>query len=130
MSAAEIDGMMGKVLGEGQDAIAQALSRVVVQVRGFCRTAGVEMGAAGTIPEELIPAAMDVAAPDVLMRLNMEVKQDRRSRRENAIDLFKSVATRDFTILGPNDAETDTGVATPQMKARTRTLGREYENGI
>ena len=130
MAAAEIDGMKEKAIGEGQDAIAQALARVVSRVRSYCRTGGVEMGAGGTIPEELIPDAMDLAAPDVLMRLNLEVKQGRRDRADAATKRLEAVAEKKFAILGPEADETGSAALTPKIKPRSRRLGREYEVGL
>jgi hypothetical protein len=130
MSALEIDGMKEKALGDDQDAIAQALSRAVARVRLACRTAGATMGVAGTIPEELIPDAMDMAAFDVLKRLNVEVKQDRRDSNAAAAKRLESVARKELTVLGDDDDETENAATTPKIKARSRTLGREYEVGL
>lgn len=130
MSALEIDGMATKALGEDQDAIAQALRRAVVRVRAYCRAAGITMGADGTIPDELVPDAMDMAAFDVLKRLNLEVKQDRRDSNAAAIKRLEAVASKDLAVLGSESAETESAATTPKIKPRARSLGREYERGL
>jgi hypothetical protein len=130
LSASEIDGMKDKATGEVEDTIAQALGRAVHRTRSYCRTSGVAMGVAGTLPEELIPDAADMAAIDFLTRLNMEVKQDRRDRNAAALKRLEAVAARKLSILGAGDEETQSGAVTPKMAPRDRTLGREREVGL
>lgn len=83
---------------DGSDPVARLLTRTVAFVRGYiARNGNVAMGPSGTLPESLISPAMDYAASDVLKRIGVPLNEDRRKAREDALRLFRDVASGAFT---------------------------------
>ena len=87
------------------DPVEQVLARTVELVRGKCATsAAVRLCPdAGTIPCSLMAAAMDFAAYDVLTRLNLQVNEDRRRKREWAQEQFDAVASGRLAVESWDD---------------------------
>ena len=131
LSADEIENLGAKGLGDSQDAAAQAIERSVLLVRGYVRRAGVALGAAGTIPPELLGPAMDIAARDFFLRLNLEIREERRDRARAASTILIDMAEgKGIQVLGPDDDAVAAAHPLPSFTARTRTTGRDYEDGI
>ena len=117
MSATEIS-RMRSAASEYADTLPAVLTRAVALVRGYVRAGGNPLGAAGTIPAELLAPVMDYVAVDVLARLGMEVASERNARRAAAIALFNRVADGRFPIQPPG-ADPDAGQAPrPSMYPR------------
>ena len=72
--------------------------------------------------------AMDVAAFDLLKRINVQINDARKAAWEKAIELFKDVANSAFTpeSYNPDETQTDdtqSNLAKPQFsKARFKIL--------
>jgi phage gp36-like protein len=131
LSADELATVGSKSLAVDQDAAAQIVSRTVDLVRGYVRRSGVALGPAGSIPPELLAPAMDIAAVDFFLRLNLEVKQGRADRRRDAVQLLRDMADgKGVEVVGPEDDTVAQSVASPSILSKTRTTGRDYEHGI
>lgn len=81
------------------DPVADILRLTASFVRGFCRrNRQVTMSPVEyTMPESLISPAMDYAAFDVLKRLSLTPEDARVKAYENALQLFKEVASGEYT---------------------------------
>lgn len=81
------------------DPVADLLELTAESVRGFCRTNRqlVMSPEQGTIPEGLMAFAMDIAAFDVLTRMNLKVSDDRRAKWEKALEWMEKVAAGSLT---------------------------------
>jgi len=131
LSADEVETLGAKGLGENQDAATQAISRAVDLVRGYVRRAGVTLDAAGTIPPELLGPAMDIAAVDFFLRLNLDVKDGRRDRRRDAMQILRDLADgKGIAVVAPDADTLAPGMPFPSILSIDRTTGRAYEDGI
>lgn len=81
------------------DPVADLLELTAESVRGFCRTnRQLKMSPTlGTIPESLMGFAMDIAAYDVLTRINVKVNDDRKAKWEKALEWLEKVANGSYT---------------------------------
>lgn len=81
------------------DPVADLLEMTAESVRGFCRSNKqlVMSPVAGTIPEGLMTFAMDIAAFDVLTRINVKVNDDRKAKWEKALEWMEKVSTGSLT---------------------------------
>ena len=105
------------------------LAQTAEFVRGFCRrNRQLAMSPnAGTIPESLMSPAMDIAAFDVLKRINVTVNEARKSAWERAIELLKDVASGAFTPEsydpgGGEEANARNNLALPGFTAEYRNF--------
>lgn len=130
LGADEIDMLAQKSVAEGQDLVAQELARVANDVRSYVRRSGVTMGPAGTIPEEALQHAMELAATNMMRRLNVELKASRKDARAEAIAWLEKVAKNEVQVVPYGADEATRGGQLPRINARTRTFGRDYEEGI
>lgn len=91
------------------DPVVDLLNRTAQFVRGFCRKNRqlTMCPTPYTLPESLISPAMDYLAYDVLKRLPTQMKDSREKARDQAIELFKSVANCEFTPENWEQGETD-----------------------
>lgn len=130
LGADEIDLLSAKSVAEGQDLIAQTLSRAVNRVRAAVRRSGVIMAPAGMIPDEALEHTMEIAASDLLRRLNIDLKAGRQSARDEAMAWLKAVSRNEEQVVPYGAEDTMPGGQSPKITPRTRTFGREYEEGI
>ena len=130
LGADEIDTLSAKSVADGQDLIAQTLARTVNRVRSAVRRSGVVMGPAGTIPDEAEAYAMEIAATDLLRRLNIELKASRQAARDEALAWLKAVAKNEEQVVPYGADDTTPGGQSPRIKKRVRTFGRFQEEGI
>jgi hypothetical protein len=94
----------------GSDVIELILSRTAEFARSFLRrNPAVKMcPLSGTLPEGLISPAMDYAAFDILKRHKINVGDDRRKARQDALDIFERAAQNHITPESYQDeGETD-----------------------
>lgn len=96
-------------------------------VRGFCRTnKQVKMSPdLGTIPEGLISPAMDVAAFDLLKRINVMPNEARKAAWEKALELFDRVAKGEYIPEswfpdGSGEDDASSNKATPRFSDNAR----------
>jgi phage gp36-like protein len=129
LSRSELDDIGSKGADIDQDATAQILARTAEAVRGYVRRTGVTMGPAGTIPSELLAACTDIAAVDIFLRLGVGPAEGRTDRRRDALQLLRDMA--DGKGVSPEGyGEADGGHPSPSFTDRTRTAGRDYEEGL
>ena len=90
------------------DPASDLLEQTAEFVRGFCRTnKQVRMSPAeGTIPEGLISPAMDIAAFDVVKRINVDPNEARKSAWEKALELLDRVAKGEYIPASWSPEET------------------------
>lgn len=103
------------------------LSQTAEFVRGACRTnRQIRLSPdEKTIPESLISPAMDVAAFDILKRINVIPNDARKSAWEKALDLFEKVASGGYIPESWRaEGETDTD-AVRNNNARPKFLPRQ-----
>ena len=130
LGADEIDTLRTKSVADGQDVVAQILVRTVSLVRSAVRRSGCLMGPAGTIPEEALQPLCSIAAFDLLHRLNIEIKAARNTSADNAYKWMADLADGKAQVVGYGQDEQITGGVSPKINPRTRTFGREQEEGI
>lgn len=115
------------------DPVADLLEMTAESVRGFCRSnRQIRMSpAAGSIPEGLMAFAMDIAAYDVLTRINVKVSDDRKAKWEKALEWMEKAANGSFTPEswggdGGEDGDTASNRAEPAFGAqRYKRLNEE-----
>jgi len=90
----------------GADPMAKALSRTTGEVRGYI--AGCErntLGEDGTIPDECIGAASDLAAWYIVtgpgIRLNSDLIEARKEKKNDAVKFLQRIASCDVKIAQP-----------------------------
>ena len=81
------------------DPVTDLLAMTAESVRNFCRTnKTVSLSPEqGSIPEGLISFAMDIAAYDVLTRINAPVNEARKAKWEKALEWLEKVASGQLT---------------------------------
>lgn len=123
LSAKEIEAFKRSSDFGGADPVGSLITRTAEFVRGFLRTGGVTMDpTTASIPEGLISPAMDYAAYDVLKRLPMEIGKDRADARRSALDLFKSISTRDYQPEAFGESDDSGGGVSPSFTVPTHVL--------
>lgn len=121
ISGAELDSLRDAVLAVGQaDPIAEIISTVTKEVRGYVAAcARNSLGAAGTVPEELLGAALDRIVWEIMKRPAATIIDGNDARKDAnaaALALFKDVAACRFELEQPDGAEasnTATAVINP-----------------
>ena len=94
------------------------IARTTARFRLAIRSNGrVRMSAdSSLLPESLISAACDYMAFDILKRIDVEVGEDRRRARQQAIELLDRVERGEVTPEGWDEPETqDTGHSAAQL---------------
>ena len=101
------------------DPVVDLLELTAESVRGYCRSnkQATLSSEAGTIPESLMSFAMDIAAYDILKRINVKVNEDRKAKWEKALEWMEKVATGVFIPeSGSEDATDDTSSNMAKIK--------------
>ena len=117
LSQREVDGYQ-RSGGPNTDLLATLIERTTAYVRLAVRSNGrVRMSHDATlVPLSLISPACDYMAFDILKRLDVEVGEDRRRARQQAIDLFDRIERGEVTPEGWDEPETqDTGHSAAQL---------------
>lgn len=117
LSQREVDGYQ-RSGGDNLNPLGTLIERTTARVRLSVRSNGrVRMSPdAATLPLSLISPACDYMAFDILKRLDVEVGEDRRRARQQAIDLFDRIERGDVTPEGWDEPETqDTGHSAAQL---------------
>ncbi len=126
LSQAELDAFRRSAGYDGQDPCDALLSRTAEMIRGYCK-ANPQVSICpdgGTIPEALVSAACDYAAYDVLKRMPVDVGEDRRRARTEAIQLFKDVSTGAVSVESHGQETNESSRAMPSFGDRPhRILG-------
>lgn len=95
LSEKEIEAYRNSINSEVADPVEDLLFRGASFVRGFCRAnRAIKLSPLECeIPESLVSPLCDYVAYDVLKRLPLAINEDRKQARENALALFKDVAS-------------------------------------
>lgn len=107
LAAAELQALRTLQLEAGQtEPVAEAIARTTYEVRGYVAAhQGQQVGDPGTIPEELLSAAIAIARWRVIGRLPVKVfaTDSRRKEYEDAIAQLRDVAAGKFAVSVPAD---------------------------
>ena len=117
LSQREVDGYQ-RSGGDNTNPLATLIERTTARVRLSVRSNGrVRMSPDATlVPLSLISPACDYMAFDILKRLDVEVGEDRRRARQQAIDLFDRIERGEVTPEGWGEPETqETGHHAAQL---------------
>jgi hypothetical protein len=134
LSGPEISAVRAAALHTGQtDSLPDTIHKVVQECRGFiaaCRNNTLEAG--DTVPEKLIDSCVAVIRFRFFNRPGLMLTQDRRSAKEDAIDLWKAVARCAFVIEEPvaPDPEPLSSAQHPSFRGREAQFGRELSDGL
>lgn len=102
----------------GDDPLPILIERTTAYARLAIRSNGrVRMSPdATTLPVSVISPACDYMIFDILKRIDVEVGEDRRRARQQAIDFFEKIEKGDITPEGWDEPETqDTGHSAAQL---------------
>ena len=121
ISGPELDGLRSAALGTGQDdPIDDAIDQVTGYVRGrIAANPTNTLGTAGTIPQSLLGAALDILVIEVSQRAAgtlIDPSNVRRDAANEARRLLADVASGKFSIdeTSGTGSQTGTGVTRPQ----------------
>jgi len=85
--------------------LADVVSGVTNEIRGYCSAGGYPRGAGATIPDELLEAAVAISRYRLIVRLpaqKMLMTEDRRTEKNDAIQMLRDlVATGKLGIEDP-----------------------------
>jgi phage gp36-like protein len=123
-------------VADGKDPAAKAIENAVGVFRSALRSgySGV-IGVASTLPHDLVPPAMHVAAYYFLGgRGGAAVSDARTQLYRDAIDMSRRIADGRLAYTDPDDAESAAAVSqsfpSPAFIAKTRLLDRDSQEGI
>ena len=115
LSQGEIDAFRRDGATDGSDPVASLLARTAGKVRVYISSnASVKMGAYPTIPEGLVSPACDLAAWDVLKRIDVVPNEARKAARDAAEKMLEDIARG---LLKPESAVDDDGNETATTPA-------------
>jgi len=133
LNASETAAYQSAVAGSGQDVLADAITAVVNQCRGYIADhPGNSLATGVTLPERTHLSALHIIRVEMLTRLDMEVSEDRRAARRDAIRFFERVADGRVTIEQP-DGETDPDGSSTRVEtiaSRERISTRQNLSGL
>lgn len=114
LAATELAALRTVQTAAGQkDPVPPAIARTCTEVGGYVAAAGIEVGEPGTIPEQLLSAAIALVRWRIIGRLSVGAAakvfatENRRQEYLDAVVLLKDVATRKFIISLPEDPAED-----------------------
>lgn len=114
LSATEIAAFRRSATVGDADPVVSLIVGTAEFVRGFMRKGGVKMDPTpASIPDGLILPAMAYATGEVLKRINIEMNRDRSQAKKDALDLFKSIGTRDYHPEPFGETDDSGGGASP-----------------
>lgn len=120
-------------IGSGQDVLADAVTAVVNQCRGYIADhPGNELAEGLTLPERVHLSALHLIRVELLTRLDMEVSRDRADAKRDAIRFFERVSEGKVAIEPPAGAVEASG-GTPQVEtlaSRERISTRQSLSGL
>jgi len=109
LSQPEIEAVDEEHLETGQTSpLTVILSTVTKRVRAHVASGGNTLGATGTIPDELLSAALALIRFELLTRLPGDtwLNEDRRAAKRDAVDELKMAARGELMIVAPTTAAT------------------------
>lgn len=136
LTGPELTAAKTAALAAGQGSVLDdVFAQVTREVRGHVATCERNtLGPAGTIPDELLAAAVDECVYRLCKRLPGKVllKQERSDAHDDAVALFNRAAECKFTLEQPAEASDET-IATsppPQWTTRDRKFDRDTQDGL
>jgi phage gp36-like protein len=133
LSEPEATAYQAAAIADAQSPLTDAITAVVNQCRGYIADhPGNELAEGLTLPERVILSALHIIRVELLTRLDMEVSEDRRKAKSDAIRFFERVADGKVAIEAPDGATEDSG-STPQMEtlnSRDRIATRQQLSGL
>jgi len=135
MTATELSAFREADLVAGQpDLIADAIETVTNKVRGHVAAwADNTLGAEGTIPKELLGAALDLLVLEIQTRAGgmlIDLSETRKTAADKADQLLGRVAIGKFAIEDPDTGVTGIPRPTPHISERDTKLHKAYQEGI
>ena len=120
-------------IATGQDVLADAITAVVNQCRGYISDNPANQLAAGlTLPERVHLSALHIIRVELLTRLDIGVSDERAAAKRDAIRFFERVSDGKVGIESPTGATEDSG-NTPScetLDSRTRISTRAKLSGL
>lgn len=133
LNAPETAGYQDAAIGAGQDPLADAITAVVNQCRGYIADNPANALAEGlTLPERVILSALHIIRVEMLTRLDIEVSKDRIAAKADAIRFFERVADGRVSIEQPTGTTDDSGASTKveTLSSRDRIANRSKMAGL
>lgn len=133
LSAPELAAYQAAAAAESQDPMADAITAVVNQCRGYIADNAANQLAEGlTLPERVHLSALHIIRVELLTRLDIEASRDRADAKRDAIRFFERVAEGKVAIEAPAGAVEPSG-STPTMEtlnSRDRLADRSKLSGL
>lgn len=103
LAGPELSGYRAAAKAVGQDdPVAPTIAQVTQLVRGYVAAcASNRLGEIGTIPQELLPAALDILAVRIPQRVGKKPADVRKDAQDDAIKLLEQTAACKFVIESP-----------------------------
>ncbi len=133
LAGAELAALKTAALASGQtNPLTEIIEQVVDEVRGYIGgNRANTLGAAGTIPQKLLSAALAMIRYRLATRLPVKsmITEDRKAEYDGAIRLLEQVAAGKFSIEDPVSGERS-GVSIEQASTPTRNATRTKLAGL
>jgi hypothetical protein len=133
LSEPEATAYQDAAAASGQDVLTDALTTVVNQCRGYIGDNPANTLAAGlTLPERVHLSALHIIRVELLTRLDLEVSEDRRAAKRDAIRFFERVSDGKVAIESPTGETDDSGSSprTETLASRDRIATRQSLSGL
>ena len=131
---AELSAFSRASVAEGKDPVAKAIDNAVGRFRAALRSgARVSMGPDRTLPHDLIPQAMHVAAYLFIgSRVGAKLTDARTTLYNDAIKLAERIESGAVKYTEPDETETAVKAVSPRPISRPKrmTLSRRQQEGI
>lgn len=131
---AEISAFSRASVAEGKDPVNKAIDNAVGRFRAALRSgACVTMGADRTLPHDIMPQAMHVAAFYFIgSRAGAKVSEPRTLLYNDAIKLAERIEAGTVKYTAPDDTEEHDVPLSPKpiTRPKPKTLSRRQQNGI
>ena len=132
LSQREIDSYRVSPAASGaSDPVADVIGAAADLARGYCRSNGnLRLGPAGTVPRSLMAPVLDIAAYNLLKRLPVAIRGERRAAFEEAMRILRDVAEGRTTPEGHDEAEdaaSGTVAVTVAVSSRRRVTPAKLE---
>lgn len=133
ISGDELTGYREAALAEGQpDPVQPTIDQAADLVRGY--VGGWKqntLGPAGTIPQKLLSAAVDIIVARIPSRVGKSPKEGRKDARDAAIKLLEQVSAGKFDIEEPvTKSDEQPSAPSPSFSGRARRNVREESHGL
>lgn len=115
LAGVELSAYQTVALAAGQvDPLPEIIASVTDEVRGYIGACAKNTyGPAGTIPERLLTATLNIIRYRLTTRLPLKVTDARKTEYDDAIKLMEQVAACRFAVEDPNASSPDTSVSSP-----------------